>query len=138
MADTFIFRKEWVDNISQLDIGTQDQILSDLARYGAGLPLEHSDNPIVATIVESQKKRIDASVAAYEDKVGMSQTAGRKISTDKNQIYELACLGMKAKEIASMLGCSLSTVQHSEEWKRARNRKKEENSEDRPLTVFDF
>lgn len=138
MADTFIFRKEWLDNIERLDIGTQDQILSDLARYGAGVPLQHLDNPIVATIVGSQTKRIDASVAAYEEKVGMSQSAGRKGSVDKSRIYELGCLGMRAKEIADLLGCSVSTVQHSEEWKRVREKKKGENKKLEGMTVFDF
>lgn len=140
MADTFIFRKEWLDNISELTIETQDQILSDLARYGAGVSLKHTDNPVVASFVESQKKRIDVSIAAYDTKVEMSKGAGRKSSINKSRIYELACLGWKAKEIAEALGCSLSTVQHSEEWKRAREKKKEKSvpEEEKTYSVFDF
>lgn len=141
MAETFIFRKEWLDNIERLDIGTQDQIISDLARYGAGLPMQHLDNPIVATIVGSQTKRIDASVAAYEEKVTMSKSAGRKRSVDKSRIYELGILGMRAKEIADLLGCSVSTVQHSDEWKRVRQEKKDEpevEQMEKVYSVFDF
>lgn len=141
MADTFIFRKEWIDMITMLDLETQDQVLGDLARYGAGLPLEHRDNPVVASIVETQKKRIDVSIDAYQEKVVMSQNAGRKTKVDRSRIYELACNGLSAKEIATEIGCSQSTVQHSEEWKRAKNRMKEaENSfENSPkLSVFDF
>ena len=78
MADTFIFRKEWIDNINMLDTAVQDKILGDLARYGAGLPLQHDNDPVVASIVETQKKRIDVSIDAYEEKVVMSKGAGRK------------------------------------------------------------
>lgn len=122
MAETFIFRKEWIDSICRLDTADQDKIIADLARYGAGLPLEHEDDPIVASFVESQKKRIDGSVAAYAEKVTMSQSGGRKATVDKSQIYELAYAGMSAKEIAAAIGCSVSTVMHSDEWKRARNK----------------
>ena len=145
MADTFIFRKEWIDNIEMLDEDTQDQILGDLARYGAGIPLKHQNNPIVAAFVESQKKRIDLSAAAYEEKLVMSKNAGRKATVDKSRIYELAMSGMSAKEVATYLGCSQSTVQHSDEWKKARLDKKdvkdpepERKIESKKLTVFDF
>lgn len=139
MAETFIFRKEWLDNITGLDLATQDQVIADLARYGAGVPLKHTDNPVVATFVETQKKRIDISVAAYEEKVAMSQNAGRKGSVDKSRIYELGKLGMTAKEIAETLECSQSTVQHSDEWKRVRQEKKVvDMSTQEKLSVFDF
>lgn len=129
MAETFIFRKEWIDNIGRLDIAVQDKIISDLARYGAGLPLKHEDDPIVAAFVESQKKRLDGSIAAYAEKVTMSQKGGRKATVDRSQIYELAYSGMSAKEIAEAIGCSTSTVLHSEEWKLARQK---------PPSVYDF
>ena len=140
MADTFIFRKEWIDNISMLDQQTQDQIIGDLARYGAGLPLQHTEDPIVASFVESQKKRIDGSIGAYEEKVVMSQNAGRKASVDRAQIYEMAYSGMSAKEIAAILGCSQSTVHHSDEWKKARQALKEREEEPpvKKMSVFDF
>lgn len=142
MADTFIFRKEWIDNISTLDEKTQDKIISDLARYGVGVEMHYEDDPVVAAFVESQKKRIDGSIAAYEEKVVMSQGAGRKSSVDRSQIYELAYSGLSAKEIAAMIGCSPSTVHHSAEWKKARQALKEveENPpvEVKKISVFDF
>ena len=142
MADTFIFRKEWIDNMGALSIETQDKIISDLARYGAGLPMQHVDDPVVATFVESQKKRIDGSVAAYKEKVVMSKGAGRKATVDRSKIYEMAYTGMSAKEIALAIGCSQSTVQHSEEWKRARAALKAPRQEigevDKKISVFDF
>lgn len=144
MAETFIFRKEWIENIDMLDISTQDKILSDLARYGAGVPLQHENDPVVASIVESQKKRIDVSIDAYSEKVVMSKSAGRKATVDRTRIYELACNGMSAKEIAAIIGCSQSTVQHSEEWKRARQnlksipKPKEKSDEPKKFSVFDF
>ena len=141
MADTFIFRKEWIDNMGALNVEMQDKIISDLARYGAGLPLRHTDEPIVAAFVESQKKRIDGSTAAYEEKVVMSKGAGRKATVDRSQIYEMAYSGMSAKEIAAVLGCSQSTVNHSTEWKKARQdlqQQEESPVEVRKLSVFDF
>ena len=141
MAETFIFRREWIENIDMLDLDTQDKILGDLARYGAGIPLRHEKDPVVASIVESQKKRIDVSTAAYEEKVVMSKGAGRKPTVDRSQIYELARNGLSAKEIAKQIGCSQSTVQHSDEWKRAKESMKvsEKSNENPPkLSVFDF
>lgn len=140
MADTFIFRREWLDNIASLDVDTQDQILSDLARYGAGLPLQHADNPIVSSFVDTQKKRIDISIAAYDTKVEMSKNAGRKGIVNKDRLFELACAGWKAKEIAEALNCSVSTVQHSEEWKRARQTLKKDLNQvqGQEYNIFDF
>lgn len=129
MAETFIFRKEWIDSICRLDTAVQDKIISDLARYGAGLPLEHEDDPVVAAFVESQKKRLDGSIAAYAEKVVMSKSGGRKATVDRNQIYELAYSGLSAKEVAEAVGCSVSTVLHSDEWKRARQKE---------ISVYDF
>lgn len=141
MADTFIFRKEWIDNINMLDPVTQDKIISDLARYGVGAEMHYEDDPVVAAFVESQKKRIDGSIAAYEEKTLMSQNAGRKSAVDRSQIYEMAYSGMSAKEIAAILGCSPSTVHHSAEWKKARQVLKEQDSPPakvKTYSVFDF
>lgn len=118
MADTFIFRKEWLDSISELPISQQDQIISEFVRYGAGIELQHEDDPVVKSFVNMVKGRLDYSIDAYNKKVEASKTAGRKKKIDDKQIYDLAKEGKSATQIADILNCSKSAVDHSEGWRR--------------------
>jgi hypothetical protein len=47
-------------------------------------------------MVNGYKGRIDKNIFAYEQKVAMSQTAGRKKKIDENKVYELAREGKTA------------------------------------------
>lgn len=115
--DNFIMRGEWVDNISTFPIEIQDKILGDIARYGSRKPTQHDDDPIVYSIVNMLKGGIDNSVNEYLKKVGMSQSAGRKKKVSDTEIHKLASEGKSAEQIAEELGCSLSSVNHSDGWK---------------------
>lgn len=117
MADTFVFYGEWIDNISTLPLEMQDKILADLVRYGTRRDLQHEDDPIVFSMVNGYKGRIDKNIFVYEQKVAMSQTAGRKKKIDENKVYELAREGKTAQEVADTLGVSKSAIDKSEGWK---------------------
>lgn len=117
MADTFVFYGEWIDNISTLPLEMQDKILADLVRYGTRRDLQHEGDPIVFSMVNGYKGRIDKNIFAYEQKVAMSQTAGRKKKIDENKVYELAREGKTAQEVADTLGVSKSAIDKSEGWK---------------------
>lgn len=144
MAETFIMRKEWLDNIKSLTVDQQDRILADIVRYGVNEAPAHYDDPVVSAFVNMVKNRIDVSKQLYDEKVGMAQTAGRKSSIDKAKILECALLGLSAKETAKIAGCSVSTVLHSEEWKKGRAKQKneskkvEEPKSTKKMTAFDF
>lgn len=143
MANTFIMRKEWLDNIKSLSIEQQDRILADIVRYGVNDHPAHADDPVVEAFVNMVKARIDVSKQVYEEKVEMSKNAGKKASVDKAKIYECAKLGFTAKETAKVAGCSQSTVLHSEEWKKGRaevekSRVQKNEPENQKLSVFDF
>lgn len=122
MIETFIVHKEWLDNIAGLPVEMQDKVIADFVRYGVGLNLEHSEDPVAQAMVNMLKNRIDYSKEQYAKKVEMSKTAGRKKKLDDQQVYELAREGKSAGEVAEILGVSKSAIDHSEGW---RNRKQE-------------
>lgn len=122
MAGTFIAYGEWLDNIETLPVEMQDKILAEIFRYGTRRPTQYDGDPIVFSIVNAYKGRIDKAIYDYEQKIAMSKTAGRKKKINDNQIYDLAQNGKTAQEIANELGVSKSTIDKSEGWK---NRKKE-------------
>jgi predicted transcriptional regulator len=118
MIETFIVHKEWLDNIAGLPVEMQDKVIADFVRYGVGLNLEHSEDPVTQSMVNMLKNRIDYSKTQYEKKVEMSKTAGRKKKVDDNQVYALAREGRSAAEVADILGVSKSAVDHSEGWRQ--------------------
>lgn len=123
MADTFIVRGEWIDNIETLPLEMQDKVLAEIFRYGTRKPMQYNDDPIIFSIVNGYKGRIDNTIDDYEKKIAMSKTAGRKKKIDEQKIYELARQGKTAQEVADELGVSKSSIDKSEGW---RNRKSEE------------
>ena len=118
MIETFIVHKEWLENISGLPTEMQDKIIADFVRYGVGLNLAHSEDPVTQSMVNMLKNRIDFSKEQYAKKVEMSKSAGRKKKLDDQQIYDLAREGRSASEVAELLGVSKSAVDHSEGWRQ--------------------
>lgn len=125
MADniTFVVHKDWLSSIKDLPIEQQDKIIAEFVRYGTEMELQHSDDPVVQAFVNILKGRIDASKDAYNKKVEMSKTAGRKKKSNDVEIYQLAREGYSSTEIAKTLQISKSSVDHSEGWK---NRKQDD------------
>ena len=116
MVETFIMRKEWLDNLGALDPALQDKIIADIVRYGVGVEPQHDNDPIVGAFVNMVKGSIDASKRNYEQKVDMSQKAGRRKKIDDKKIYDLAQEGLTAQEIADRLEISKSSVDKSKGW----------------------
>lgn len=123
MAESFVFRAEWLDSISTLPIETQDKIIADMIRYGSRRETLYDDDPLVFSLVNMVKGRIDDSINKYEMKVEMSKTAGRKKMLNDKRVFELAKEGKTAQQIADELGVSKSSIDKCEGWK---NRKNEE------------
>lgn len=121
MAETFIMRKEWLENIKELPVDQQDKIISEVVRYGAGIESEHSDDAVVQAFVNMLKGRIDNSIDAYNKKMEMSKTAGRKKKVQDEEVYKLAKEGYNSTEIANMLNCSKTSIDHNEGWRQRKN-----------------
>ena len=118
MANTFIMRGEWLQNIAGMPIEMQDKVIAEIVRYGTGQELVYTNDYVISSIVNMVKGSIDFSIDNYEQKVMNGQKGGRKKKIDDDQIYELAKNGMTAQEIADELGVSKSSVDKSEGWKR--------------------
>lgn len=114
---TFIVHSEWLECLEPLTLEKQDKVIADIIRYGTGYEPCHSDDPDIVVMVNLVKNRIDFSKDKYAQKVEAGQKAGRKKSVDNMQIWKLAHdEHKKSAEIAIILGCSKSTVDHSEGW----------------------
>lgn len=121
MIDTFIMRGEWLENIETLPLDMQDKVLAEIVRYGTKKPTQYDNDPIIFSIVNGYKGRIDSTANDYAKKVEMSKTAGRKKKLDENKIWELAKEGKTAQQVADELGVSKSSVDKSEGWKQRKN-----------------
>lgn len=134
---TFVVHKEWLDSIKGLPVEQQDKILAEIVRYGTNTGTVHEDDPVVQAFVNILKNRIDFSKDKYNQKIEMSKTAGRKKSVDDDEILRLAREGKTSAQIAKILGCSKSTVDHSSGWKK-RNEDLIENLNDFAENNFEF
>lgn len=121
MIDTFIVRGEWLENIETLPLDMQDKVLAEIVRYGTRKPTMYDNDPVIFSIVNAYKGRIDNTIQDYENKVAMSKTAGRKKKIDDKKVYELARKGMTAQEVAEELGLSKSSIDKSEGWRNRKN-----------------
>lgn len=121
MIDTFIMRGEWLDNIETLPLDMQDKVLAEIVRYGTKKQTRYDDDPIIFSLVNAYKGRIDSTSQDYAKKVEMSKTAGRKKKLDENKIWMLAKEGKTAQQVADELGVSKSSIDKSEGWKQRKN-----------------
>ena len=122
MADTtFIVHSEWLDCIANLPIEQQDKIIAEIIRYGTGNEMVHADDAVTQAFVNMVKGRIDYSKDKYAQKIEGGKTSGRKKTINNQKIYDLAKEGKSSAEIAEILECSKSSVDHSEGWKQRNN-----------------
>lgn len=116
--DSFVFKRKWIEKIAALPVEQQDQIIAEIARYGVGLPMRRDSDAYIASMVKLVTDEIDFSKEKYQERLVMSQFAGRKKKVDDEQILKLALQGKNSTEIAELLGISKSAVDHSEGWKK--------------------
>lgn len=114
---TFVVHKEWLDSMANLPVEEQDKIIADLVRYGTEVELAHEDEPMVQTFVNLLKGRIDYSKDKYQQRVGGGVTNGRRKKVNDEDVLRLAREGKNATEIARILQCCKSTIDHSPGWK---------------------
>lgn len=121
MIDTFIVRGEWLENIETLPLEMQDKVLAEIVRYGTRKDTQYDDDPVIFSIVNGYKGRIDYDIDNYREKVEMSKSAGRRKKIDDNKVWALAKEGKTAQEVADELGVSKSSVDKSEGWKQRKS-----------------
>ena len=81
---TFIVRGEWLDNINTLPMDLQDKIIAEVVRYGTRRELQYETDPVVFSMVNMLKGRIDASISA----LGCSKSTIDKSEGWKNRKIE--------------------------------------------------
>jgi hypothetical protein len=122
IENRFVFYGEWLDSIADLPIEIQDKIIAEIVRYGSNRAFEHSDDKMVAMAVNFTKGAIDNSKNEYLKKVMAGTNYGRKKTIDDQAIYDLAQAGKRSEEIANTLGISKSSVDHSDGWKKRKEK----------------
>ena len=120
--DNFIFLREWLDSISDLDVDIQDKIIGEIVRYGTNAEMQHEKEQMIAMAVNFTKNGINRAKRDYYEKICNGSKGGRKKTVDNDAIRELANQGKRSEDIAKELGISKSSVDHSEGW-RTRNKK---------------
>lgn len=125
MADkTFVFYPDWRTFIKGLSSeADRYQLLMTIVDYGSTGEYETENlSPLVLNTFESMiKPAIDRSQKNYQASKEYGKTHGRPKTANEDQIEAMCKQGMRAKDIAAALGCSETSVYHSEAWK---NRKK--------------
>lgn len=117
MADiTFVVHSEWLDDLEDLDIERQDQIIADIIRAGCEREMAHSSDKELVSKVKTYLRAITYSKKKYEDSKEQGNRGGRTKKIDDAKIEELAKAGYSSKQIAEMLNCSKSAVDHSDGW----------------------
>ncbi len=120
---TFIVHGEWLTAIKGLPLEQQDAAIADLIRYGAELPMQHNDDPVVVSIINLIKGKIDYSKIKYAQKVEGGKNAGKKKKYTNKMIYDAAQNYLDdAQAVADLLGCSKSTIDHSDGWRKRREK----------------
>lgn len=118
MADiTFIVHGEWLDSISTLPSEMQDKVIAEIIRYGTERDMLYTNDPVVYSLVNMVKGKIDYSKDKFEESRKKGSTVGRKKLYSDEMIYKLAREGKRSEEIAQELGCSKSTIDKSVGWK---------------------
>lgn len=117
-SDSFVFKKKWIDKIEALPVEQQNQILAEIVRYGTGAEMKYEGDAYISSLVKMVTDEIDFSKEKYNEKLIMSQFAGRKKKVDDSQVLRLALEGKNSTEIAEILGVSKSSIDHSEGWKK--------------------
>ena len=118
MVNNFIFYANWLDAIKHLNNREQEnELLRQIVEYGTSGEVEVCGDGAINMAFSMIKPQIDNMKMKYEAKINGGQTAGRKKVVDDDQVRGLAQQGMKAAEIADLLGVSTTTVYHSDGWK---------------------
>lgn len=113
-VDTFIFHREWFEDIKDLPAEMQAKIIYDICRKGANLKPLFEEDITIKSLVNVLSRNVNGSKNAYVNKINMSKTGGAKRKYNPKDIYDLCREGKTVAEIAYQLGCSESTVRHSE------------------------
>lgn len=118
----FVFYGEWLENIKGLPAEDQMKIVYDMVQYGTGNEPQYQDNPVVAMGLNFVKGAIEKSKQDYINKVNNGNNYGRKRVVINSEIYNLAKSGMNSTQISEELGISKSSVDHSEGWRKRKEK----------------
>lgn len=118
----FVFYGEWLENIKGLPVEDQMKIVYDMVQYGTGNEPQYQDNPVVAMGLNFVKGAIEKSKQDYINKVNNGNNYGRKRVVINSEIYNLAKSGMNSTQISEELGISKSSVDHSEGWRKRKEK----------------
>lgn len=65
LNNRFVFYGEWLDNIVNLPLETQDKIIAEIVRYGTGNQPRYTEDMMITMAVNFTKGAIDHSKEEY-------------------------------------------------------------------------
>lgn len=117
-VNNFVFYANWLESVKQLNNREQEnELLRQVIEYGATGEVPKCNDGVINMAFTMIKPQIDNAKMRYEAKISNGQTAGRKKVVDDDQVRAFAQQGLKAAEIAELVGVSVTAIYHSEGWK---------------------
>lgn len=121
VVDKFLIYADWLDKIYNVidDQESRNRLAMAIMHYGIrgeyppDFELTGAEKMFLAFVCP----QIDKAKSNYQAKVENGRINGRSASINYGEIARLAKEGVKAKEIAQILGVSVDSVYHSDAWK---------------------
>lgn len=110
--------QEWWDLIKNLkEPASRLEMLEAICTYGIdGQEPQFEDKNLKVFFTGSIRPKLNENREKYQEKVLFGENTGRRKVVDDTEIYDLACAGLSAKDIAARLGISVDSVYHSKGW----------------------
>ena len=127
MNEKFVIMRHWLDKAEKVCSEEQfNQLSGAILKYGLyGEEVKFKDSTVEVLFLFI-KDQIDKMQSVYEERVKLNRKIAGRRSTfsevENERIYELACKGMKVKEIAREMGIyeekRIKAMYNSEGWKK--------------------
>lgn len=117
MKNRLVIESNWIADIKQKCSREQwRDILEGIVEYGIFEEEIESKDNYVDAVLKFIKPQIKNMQQAYDKRVNKGKNVGRPATIDTEKVYHMARDGMKAKEIAEVLGKNVKSIYSNQGW----------------------